>query len=48
MRLRWGSRGYATGTGPGPTLRWVSPAEARLAADRSLTRALEAVVRRRG
>lgn len=35
------AEGETTGAGPGPTLRWVTPAEAHDLTDRSLTRALD-------
>ncbi len=37
--------GEPTGAGPGPTLRWASPAEVRRDADRSLARAIDALDR---
>ena len=37
------AEGETTGTGPGPTLRWVTPAEAQGTIDRSLARALRAL-----
>lgn len=37
------AEGETTGTGPGPTLRWVTPAEAQALTDRSLARALRAL-----
>jgi len=40
-------RGESTGDGPGPTLRWVSIDEAGDLVDRSLLRALEALIRSR-
>lgn len=42
------AEGEATGEGPGPTLRWVAPDEARTLTDRSLARALDALVARGG
>jgi len=40
--------GERTGDGPGPSLRWLAPAAAAADADRSLARALDALVARRG
>lgn len=37
------AEGETTGTGPGPTLRWVTPADAQGLTDRSLARALRAL-----
>lgn len=37
------AEGETTGQGPGPTLRWAPPAEARAITDRSFARALEAL-----
>lgn len=40
------SQGERTGRGPGPTLRWTTPEEARRLTDRSLGRALDALLSR--
>ena len=40
--------GETTGEGPGPTLRWASPMEVEREADRSLGRAIAALVRTLG
>jgi len=37
--------GETTGEGAGPTLRWMTPSEARAVADRSLARAIDALER---